>query len=209
MNQICPSDTPITKLRLDKLVPKMTIRISRFGAFDFITDTDQRRENRIAKEYRIMSSPGTAPESDPRDIFPHIEGDDQKYVMVPYREIAEGLTRGRTSPWIPISMAMTWLVLSMLTVFILKSRNDERMLQLASQSQTQTILKLASSIGAQGEQVVKLTNSVQTLTGAVSSLSATIRATESRVNRSAREVRRVEARLRAAETRLNAQPKPQ
>jgi len=152
-----------------------------------------------------MSSPGTAPESQPRRLFP-AEGDD-KYVMVPYREIVAGLARGRTSIWIPISMVMTWVVLGMLTVFILKSRNDERMLQSASQSQTETILKLASSIGAQGEQVVKLTSSVQTLTGTVASLSDTIRATQSRVNRSAREVRRVEARLRAAETRLNAQPK--
>ena len=154
-----------------------------------------------------MSSPGTAPEPDPRGIFPRIEGDDNKYVMVPYSEIAQGLARGRTSIWIPISMVMTWVVLGMLTVFILKSRNDERMLQSASQSQTETILKLASSIGAQGGQLVKLTSSVQTLTGAVSSLSTTIRQTESRVNRSTRDIRRIESRLRATESRLNAQPK--
>jgi len=152
-----------------------------------------------------MSSPGTAPESKPRRLFP-TEGDD-KYVMVPYREIAEGLTRGRTSPWIPISMVMMWVVLGVLAVFILKSRNEERMLQSAMQSQNQTILKLASSIGNQGAQIVQLTNSVQNLTGAVSSLSTTIRQTESRVNRSARDIRRIESRLRATESSLNAQPK--
>jgi hypothetical protein len=185
----------------------MTAAICRVEGLDLASDEMAiTQENRIAKEYRIMSSPDTAPEANPRGIFPRIEGDDNKYVMVPYSEIAKGLARGRTSPWIPISMVMTWIVLSAVAMLVVKSRTGEQALQSASQSQTQTILKLASSIGAQREQVVKLTNSVQTLTGAVSSLSATIRATESRVNRSAREVRRVEARLRAAEMRLNAQP---
>ena len=186
----------------------MTAPICRAEGFDLASgEIAITQENRIAKEYRVMSSPGTAPESNPRGIFPRIEEDDQKYVMVPYSEIAQGLARSRMSPWIPISMVMTWVVLGMLAAFILKSRNDERMLQSTYQSQNQTILKLASSIGDQGAQIFKLTNSVQNLSGAVSSLSTTIRRTESRVNRSAREVRRVEARLRAAETRLNAQPK--
>jgi hypothetical protein len=110
------------------------------------------QEIQIAKEYHgIMSSPGMAPESNPRRIFPPIEGDDN-YVMVPYREIAAGLTRGRTSPWIPISMIMTWVVLSAIAMLVVKSRNDGQALQPASQSQTQTILKLASSIGAQHAQ---------------------------------------------------------
>jgi len=130
-------------------------------------------------------------------------------VMVPYSEIAQGLARSRTSIWIPISMVMTSVVLGTMAMSVIKWRNDERMLQSASQSQTQTILKLASSIGDQGTQIVKLTNSVQNLTGAVSSLSTTIRQTESRVNRSARDIRRIESRLRATESRLNAQPKPQ
>ena len=155
-----------------------------------------------------MSSPGTAPESNPRGIFPRIEEDDQKYVMVPYSEIAQGLARSRTSIWIPLSIVMTWIVLGTLAVFILKSRNDERMLQSANQAQNETILKLASSIGDQGTQIVKLTNSVQNLTGAVSSLSTTIRQTESRVNRSARDIRRIESRLRATESRLDAEKNP-
>ena len=143
-----------------------------------------------------MSSPGQAPDPD------------QRYVMVPYSEIAQGLARSRTSIWIPISMVMTWVVLGVVAVFILKSRNDERMLQSASQSQTETILKLASSIGDQGTQIVKLTASVQSLTGAVSTLSTTIRQTESRVNRSTRDIRRIESRLRATESRLDSEKKP-
>jgi len=155
-----------------------------------------------------MSSPGQAPEPNPRNIPLRIEASDQQYVMVPYSEIAQGLARSRTSIWIPISMVMTWVVLSALAMLIIKSRNEERMLQSAMQSQNQTILKLASSIGNQGAQIVQLTDSVQNLTGAVSSLSTTIRQTRSRVYRSARDIRRIESRLRATESRLDAEKNP-
>src|SRR5437016_2164238 len=101
----------------------MTAPICRVGGFD-LAFGDIATAHDI-EEYRIMSSPGQAPEPNPQNIFPRIEGSDQQYVMVPYSEIAQGLARSRTSVWIPISTVMIWVVLGALAIFVTKSRSEE------------------------------------------------------------------------------------